>query len=409
MSDWKEYKLGDLIDVKHGFAFKGEFITPEPTEDILVTPGNFLIGGGFKSSKYKYYKGEYPQSYILNEGDVVITMTDLSQEGDSLGYAAKIPKHTGVRYLHNQRIGLVKMTSDKADKDFLHWVMRTSEYQGFIVGAASGTSIRHTSPTTIKEYEFSLPPLSVQKSIAYILTSLENKIDLLHRQNKTLERLADTIFRKWFVEDASDDWKETTFAEHSEVFRGLSYTGAGLANETDGVPMHNLNSVLEGGGYKYEGIKFYKGEFRERHKIATGDIIVANTEQGHEFRLIGFPAIVPLSFGESGIFSQHIYKLKVLESSYLTNYFFFYLIKSNKVREQIIGATNGSTVNMLAIDGLQTTIFQLPPKALVQKFTLLVKDYWKKMEDNRSQIKSLQTLRDNLLPKLMSGEAQVKN
>lgn len=86
MADWKEYKLGDLIDVKHGFAFKGEFISSEPTNNILVTPGNFHIGGGFKTSKFKYYKGDYPANYILNAGDVVITMTDLSQEGDTLGF-----------------------------------------------------------------------------------------------------------------------------------------------------------------------------------------------------------------------------------------------------------------------------------------------------------------------------------
>ncbi|MBI3584828.1 MAG: restriction endonuclease subunit S [Nitrospinae bacterium] len=159
MSEWKEYKLGDLIDVKHGFAFKGECITTEPTSNILVTPGNFNIGGGFKVTKCKYYYGQYPESYILKEGDIVVTMTDLSQEGDTLGYSAKIPKQDGFKFLHNQRIGLVNIISDEADKDFIYWMMRTYEYQGFIVGAATGTSIRHTSPTTIKEYTFQLPPL----------------------------------------------------------------------------------------------------------------------------------------------------------------------------------------------------------------------------------------------------------
>ena len=66
-----------------------------------------------------------------------------------------------------------------------------------------------------------------------------------------------------------------------------------------GLPMHNLNSVFEGGGYKFEGIKFYKSDYQERHLISVGDIIVTNTEQGHEFKLIGFPAIVPSSFGLS--------------------------------------------------------------------------------------------------------------
>ncbi|MHB1922145.1 MAG: restriction endonuclease subunit S [Chitinophagaceae bacterium] len=109
MSEWKEYKLGDLIEVKHGFAFSGSGITDEPTKNILVKPGNFHIGGGFKNSKFKYFNSDFPKDYILNEDDVVVTMTDLSKDTDTLGYSAKIPKHNGIKYLHNQRIGLVQL------------------------------------------------------------------------------------------------------------------------------------------------------------------------------------------------------------------------------------------------------------------------------------------------------------
>lgn len=171
--------------------------------------------------------------------------------------------------------------------------------------------------------------------------------------------------------------------------------------------MHNLNSVYEGCGYKYEGIKYYKSDFRDKHVVKSGDIIIANTEQGHEFRLIGFPAVVPNYFGESGIFSQHIYKLSILKNTYLTSQFIYYLIKTPKVREQITGATNGSTVNMLAIDGLQRPEFNLPPIERVKLYSEIIKSYWKKKEDNRLQIRTLTRLRDTLLPKLMSGEVKV--
>ena len=72
MSGWKVAVLGDYINVKHGFAFSGQGITKEQTNDILVTPGNFYIGGGFKSDKFKYFHGEYPDSYILKEDDLVV-------------------------------------------------------------------------------------------------------------------------------------------------------------------------------------------------------------------------------------------------------------------------------------------------------------------------------------------------
>lgn len=152
-----------------------------------MTPGNFNIGGGFKSSKFKYFNGKYPEDYIFNQGDIIVSMIDLSKEGDVLGYSAKIPKSDNYKYLHNQRIGLVKVTSNDVDKDFIYWLMRTYEYQAFIVGATTRTSIRHTSPKLIKEYKFKLPLLEEQKAIAEILSSLDDKIDLLHRQNHTLE------------------------------------------------------------------------------------------------------------------------------------------------------------------------------------------------------------------------------
>jgi len=260
----------------------------------------------------------------------------------------------------------------------------------------------------IEDLDFIIPPLPEQRAIASILSSLDDKIDLLHRQNKTLEALAETLFRQWFVEEAEEGWGTTTLAEHTEVFRGLSYKGIGLSDESTGIPMHNLNSIYEGGGYKYEGIKYYKGDFREKHIVKPGDIIIANTEQGHEFRLIGFPAVVPNYFSKGGIFSQHIYKLSILKNSYLTSQFIYYLIKTPKVREQIRGATNGSTVNMLAIDGLQRPEFNLPPIEKVQVFSEIVGFYWKKKEDNQLQIRTLTRLRDTLLPKLMSGEVRVE-
>jgi len=130
---WREFSLHDLINIKHGFAFKGEYFTDEPTEDILLTPGNFNIGDGFKADKLKYYRGGYPKEYVLNAGDIIITMTDLSKNGDTLGYSARVPATSGMRYLHNQRLGLVDIKSNQIDKDFLYWLLRTRNYQKFIV------------------------------------------------------------------------------------------------------------------------------------------------------------------------------------------------------------------------------------------------------------------------------------
>ncbi len=88
---WEIVELGQLIDIKHGYAFKGEFFRQNPTSNILLTPGNFSIGGGFQDDKLKYYDGPIPEDYILKAGDLLVTMTDLSKMGDTLGYPAFTP------------------------------------------------------------------------------------------------------------------------------------------------------------------------------------------------------------------------------------------------------------------------------------------------------------------------------
>jgi type I restriction enzyme S subunit len=201
------------------------------------------------------------------------------------------------------------------------------------------------------------------------------------------------------------EWGVETLGDYIEAVKGLSYKGEGLCD--NGIPMHNLNSVLEGGGYKYSGIKFYNGEYQDRHIIKPGDIIVTNTEQGFDFLLIGFPAIVPKFFGDLGIFSHHIFRVRPCPDSSLTNHFIYYLLMTPTVREQVIGCTNGTTVNMMYIDGLITPQFILPSEKIIQAFEKIVSPMFEIMENNEQQSRTLAQIRDALLPKLMSGDIQV--
>ena len=166
--------LGDYITIKHGYAFKGDYISKENNGIVLVTPGNFAIGGGFKENKCKYYIGEYPKEYVLKPNDLIVTMTDLSKNGDTLGYGALVPNTTR-KYLHNQRIGLVKINSKEIYKDYLYWFMRTRNYQKKIVATASGSTVKHTSPSRICEIEIELPSLKKQKIISCLLNEIEKK------------------------------------------------------------------------------------------------------------------------------------------------------------------------------------------------------------------------------------------
>src|SRR5882672_8770468 len=88
-------------------------------------------------------------------------------------------------------------------------------------------------------------------------------------------------------------WRVTSMGHEAAASKGLSYKGQHLCNVGEGLPMHNLNSVYEGGGYKHEGLKWYNGEYRASHLLEPGDVIVTNTEQGFDHLLIGYAALVP--------------------------------------------------------------------------------------------------------------------
>ena len=88
-SEWRECSIGDLVNIKHGFAFSGKHISKDHGKCVLVTPGNFEIGGGFKEGNAKYFHALYPEEFVFAPGDLIVTMTDLSKTADTLGYSAK--------------------------------------------------------------------------------------------------------------------------------------------------------------------------------------------------------------------------------------------------------------------------------------------------------------------------------
>ena len=236
-----------------------------------------------------------------------------------------------------------------------------------------------------RRMHITLPPLCEQKAISNVLGPLDDKIELNHQMNHTLEAIARALFKSWFVDfdpvwakangeqpygmeaetaalfpDAFVDselgpipagWTVEPIGGHITIAKGLSYKGSGLSES--GMPLHNLNSVYEGGGYKHEGIKYYTGEYQRRHIVRPGDLIVTNTEQGFDFLLIGFPAIVPARYGSFGLFTHHLFRVRLLPHSPLTTKFVYLLLMNYRFRGQVVAYTNGTTVNMLAADGLK--------------------------------------------------------
>jgi type I restriction enzyme S subunit len=200
--EWPKVALGDLIDIQHGFAFEGEFFREEPPGDVLLTPGNFAIGGGFKADKLKYYRGPVPDEFVLQPGDLLLTMTDLSKAADTLGYPAVVPPaRRGTRFLHNQRLGKVKIRDGvPLESRFLYYLLCSREYRNEVIASATGSTVKHTSPSRIRAFCFDLPTRAEQRAIGRILGALDDKIELNRRMNETLEAMTWTLFKSWFVD-----------------------------------------------------------------------------------------------------------------------------------------------------------------------------------------------------------------
>ena len=160
---------------------------------MLLTPGSFAIGGGFKSDKVKYFRGPTPKEFVLAAGDLLVTMTDLSKGGDTLGYPALVPQSGGAdRYLHNQRLGKVVIKAGAPlEKRFLYYVLCGREYRNEVIASATGTTVKHTSPTRIGKFRFKLPGVEEQRAIARVLGAIDDKIELNRRKNETLESVAE--------------------------------------------------------------------------------------------------------------------------------------------------------------------------------------------------------------------------
>src|SRR5690554_4479529 len=94
----------------------------------------------------------------------------------------------------------------------------------------------------IKNFDVLLPPLPEQTAIASILSSLDDKIDLLHRQNATLEKMAETLFRQWFVEEAKEEWGTGKLGDEFDLTMGASPPGESYNEEGFGIPMYQGNA-----------------------------------------------------------------------------------------------------------------------------------------------------------------------
>ncbi|MEH1869576.1 MAG: restriction endonuclease subunit S [Nostoc sp.] len=193
---WSKSRLSNHFEIKHGYAFKGEYFA-NSGRYIVLTPGNFYEEGGFKERKNeKYYSVDHPVEFILKKGDLIVAM--IEQGEGLLGSSAIVPNDD--KYLHNQRLGLIVNLNEKTlSKNFLYYLFNTRAVRNSIIATATGIKVKHTAPNRILSIEVPLPPLATQQRIADILSTYDRFIDNNNRRIALLEESIHLLYKEWFV------------------------------------------------------------------------------------------------------------------------------------------------------------------------------------------------------------------
>ncbi|WP_417558964.1 restriction endonuclease subunit S [Mesoflavibacter zeaxanthinifaciens] len=404
MEGWKQIKLGDIIHIKHGYGFKGEYFVEEPNNNILVTPGNFAIGGGFKDDKMKYYDGPINEEFVLSEGDVIVTMTDLSKQADTLGYSAKVPKDDINTYLHNQRIGLVSLLSKDYDLDFIYWLLRTHAYQRYIAGSSSGATVKHTSPKKIYSTKLTVPKSKeTQRKIASILSAYDDLIENNLKRIKLLEEQAQLTYEEWFVRFKFPGHETTKFDEETGLPEGWERKKLGelvllqqgfalnkkskhhVSEKKTDFPLLKIGDLLNG-----TETLFVKETIPKQFLVDKDEIIYSRTGQ------------VGLAFmGRKGVIYNNCFRVSANEN--IDKLVLYYFLISEPIKETAKSLATGSAQPDLNHGAFKSIPIDLPPKNIQKQYSLPIEKNLKIIENLTIQNQHLKEARDILLPRLMSG------
>ncbi|MCB4762841.1 MAG: restriction endonuclease subunit S [Sulfurovum sp.] len=374
MSEWKEYKIGDIGNFSYGKM---------PKKDKL-NKGNYPTFSGYK------YQYKYPE-INCRKNDLIVVARGVGGTGD-----VKIVKEDC--YLTNLSLKM-DFNKDIVDNIFIYYYYSIDTLRYLDSGSAQ-------SQITIKDLSdafISLPPLKEQKAIAEVLSSLDDKIDLLHCQNKTLEEMAQTLFRQWFIEEAKDEWEEKPLKDFCiKITKGTTPTTLKKQFIDSGINFIKVNCIDDNGNYLKDKFNFIDEETNEllnRSQLQTGDILysIAGT--------IGRISVVLKDILPANV-NQALAIIRVDKSKINPNYI-RYCIQDKNITFELHSKIVHAVQPNLSLGEISNTLIPLPDENTLNKFSLLVNTTEEKIAQNKQQIKTLENMRDTLLPKLMSGEVRV--
>lgn len=266
---------------------------------------------------------------------------------------------------------------EENDQNFIFYFFANQEFVDTANSGDSGTRMPRADWNFLKDLCWQFPPLPEQRGIAAVLSSLDAKIDLLHRQNKTLESLASALWRKTFIEEARPNWKSGRVSDISSII-----TGKGLKR----------SEFVENGAYPVIGAN---GEIGRTNKFLCEDTVILTGRVGTLGKLV---------ISEDKVWiSDNVLIIKPTDNRYF--HYVYFLLKEIEFENMNVG----STQPLVTQTDLKNIECGLPEDAIFTQYHITVAPLFSKQSENTRQIKVLSNMRDALLPKLMSGEVMVKS
>ena len=415
MSAWKAYKMSDLIDdISMGPFGSNIKVDCFVGQGVPVLNGSNLVGFKLCEKSFNYVTKDKADSLGHSNayrGDVIVT------HRGTLGQIAYIPYDSKYeRYVISQSQFRFSCKKELVNIVFLVYYFHSREGQFKLLSNASQVGVpalaRPTS--TFKEIYIKLPPIEEQKRIAGVLSSLDDKIDLLNRENVTLEALAETLFRHYFIENPDPTWKEGKLGDYVNETIGGEW-GKETPEEDYNMPVRCLRGAdvadLNDGLAKRTPLRYIKHSKYDKIEPHSGDIILeisGGTDTCSTGRVAYINEDVKRLFDYPIVFSNFCRLLRVKEDyTYFVYCYFRHLHKQG----EFFNLENGSSGihNLKYKAALYDDLGWPVPtdEKLVIEFGENVKPYFDKINTNKKQILSLSAQRDTMLPRLMSGEVKV--
>lgn len=377
MSEWKEYKLGDacteLSDGLHKapiFVEGGDYIFVNAKN---IAKGYIVDNDPTKKSTYEEY---LKYSSPLNDTTILYSID---------GTIGNIALYRGEKCILGKGACYINPNPQILDRMFLYYSLQSPHFNAYIDQMSTGSTIQHISLKTMRNYVFTCPPLDKQKQIASILTSLDDKIDLLNRENATIEAMAETLFRQWFIEEAKEDWEKGKLGEICEYAKEK----ADIANidRNTYITTENMCSNKQG--------VVPPSSVPENIKVtiySPDDILLSNIR----------PYFKKLWLSDrNGGCSNDV--LCIRSKSKIFKYFVYYTIRQDEFFDYVILGSKGSKMPRGDKHHIMNWPIQKPPKQMLELFNEFVLRSIGKMQNNNRQILCLEKQRNTLLPKLMSN------